>query len=202
MPKKKKFRKNDRKNQEILIEQEKMEDNAETTTKSTTQETKESRPLHEQKPSLIPKKRSSFSKKKKYAVQTDSDNAEEHAKVKKKLRSAEKVKRSSSFSLNDSSRSKIPLPKYRTLQHSKGRYLSPSCSNFESRSMVLNPGMDDWRMSGLLDTVEKSNSMCALNISASNSNISESSSPKIALDSTPVSKRIIQVTLWLLLLLF
>lgn len=71
------------------------------------------------------------------------------------------VQRSNSLSLHNESKSKIPLPRFRTLQPKK-KNSSASCSAFETTSMVLNPGMDDWRMSGLLNTVEKSNSMLSL----------------------------------------
>lgn len=75
------------------------------------------------------------------------------------------VKRSQSVSAigkeEETPKSKIPTHKFR---HSKKRALTASCSNVESTSLVLNPGMDSWRMEGLLDTVEKSNSIHALNI--------------------------------------
>jgi len=63
----------------------------------------------------------------------------------------------SHFDREPKSKSKIPLHKFRTGK--KKNELAASTSNVDSTSLVLNPGMDDWRMSGLLGTMESSDTV-------------------------------------------
>lgn len=62
----------------------------------------------------------------------------------------------------DGGRSKIPIlrPKKNQNEASSKHELCPTLNkngSCESRSLVLNPGMDSWRMAGLMDTVSNSN---------------------------------------------
>jgi len=115
------------------------------------------------------KKRFSFSRNKKNKIvlnENDEPAMNGHGEV----------RRSNSLSSHDGSTkgSRIPLGKFRTLQFNKKKQISSSCGNFDaSKTQVSNAGTDDWRMTGLLDTVAKSNSMVALDTSGS-TNLNES----------------------------
>lgn len=78
-----------------------------------------------------------------------------------------KVKRAHSISTfgRDEHQQKSKIPTYKSHYGSKKKGITASCSNVESTSLVLNPGMDSWRMEGLLGTIEKSNSIHSLNTS-------------------------------------
>ena len=86
------------------------------------------------------------------------------------------VQRAQSLSTFDREpKSRIPLHKFRS-EKKKNSNLTASTSNVDSTSLVLNPGMDDWRMSGLLDNVRNKDSVPSLTLAPSNNPPSSSAS--------------------------
>lgn len=129
------------------------------------------------KRSISLRKKFSFARKKK------SKNQEEEIKMNgnHNKETNGSVKRSQSLS-EDKKESKIPLGKFRTLPFKK-KHMSASL-DFESKNKVKDSGQDEWRMSGLLDTVAKSNSVASVN-AASRSSVNETSPPIVALVPSP-----------------
>ena len=125
----------------------------------------------ETKKDLATKKRFSFPKKRRTLNQHNCQRInQENSSL--EMKGTLEVRRSYSMSTKHQSTNKVAFPIFHTLQLKK-RNISGSCGNFESTSMVLNPGMDNWRMSGLLDTVEKSNSVYSLHSVSPSSSFSE-----------------------------
>ena len=86
------------------------------------------------------------------------------------------VQRAQSLSTFDREpKSRIPLHKFRS-EKKKNSNLTASTSNVDSTSLVLNPGMDDWRMSGLLNNVRNKDSVPSLTLAPSNNPQSSSAS--------------------------
>ena len=130
------------------------------------------------KRSISLRKKFSFARKKK-----SKQNQEEEIKMNgnHNQEANGSVKRSQSLS-DGKKESKIPLGKFRTLPFKK-KHMSASL-DFESKNKVKDSGQDEWRMSGLLDTVAKSNSVASLN-AASRSSVNEASPPIVALVPSP-----------------
>lgn len=130
------------------------------------------------KRSISLRKKFSFARKKK-SKQNQEEEIKMNGNHNKEANGS--VKRSQSLS-EGKKESKIPLGKFRTLPFKK-KHMSGSL-DFESKNKVKDSGQDEWRMSGLLDTVAKSNSVASLN-AASRSSVNETSSPIVALVPSP-----------------
>lgn len=130
------------------------------------------------KRSISLRKKFSFARKKK-SKQNQEEEIKMNGNHNKEANGS--VKRSQSLS-EGKKESKIPLGKFRTLPFKK-KHMSASL-DFESKNKVKDSGQDEWRMSGLLDTVAKSNSVASLN-AASRSSVNETSSPIVALVPSP-----------------
>ena len=130
------------------------------------------------KRSISLRKKFSFARKKK-SKQNQEEEIKMNGKHNKEANGS--VKRSQSLS-DGKKESKIPLGKFRTLPFKK-KHMSASL-DFESKNKVKDSGQDEWRMSGLLDTVAKSNSVASLN-AASRSSVNEASPPIVALVPSP-----------------
>ena len=85
-------------------------------------------------------------------VNADPDEIEMSDKKETQNATVQRAQSMSHFDREPKSKSKIPLHKFRSGK--KKSELAASTSNVDSTSLVLNPGMDDWRMSGLLGTME------------------------------------------------
>ena len=72
-------------------------------------------------------------------------------------------------------KSRIPLHKFRS-DKKKNTNLTASTCNVDSTSLVLNPGMDEWRMSGLLNNVKNKESVHSLTLAPSTTNNEPTSS--------------------------
>lgn len=130
------------------------------------------------KRSISLRKKFSFARKKK-----SKQNQEEEIKMNGNHNKEANGSLKRSQSLSDGKKeSKIPLGKFRTLPFKK-KHMSASL-DFESKNKVKDSGQDEWRMSGLLDTVAKSNSVASLN-AASRSSVNEASPPIVALVPSP-----------------
>lgn len=130
------------------------------------------------KRSISLRKKFSFARKKK-SKQNQEEEIKMNGNHNKEANGS--VKRSQSLS-EGKKESKIPLGKFRTLPFKK-KHMSASL-DFESKNKVKDSWQDEWRMSGLLDTVAKSNSVASLN-AASRSSVNETSSPIVALVPSP-----------------
>lgn len=130
------------------------------------------------KRSISLRKKFSFARKKK-SKQNQEEEINMNGNHNKEANGS--VKRSQSLS-EGKKESKIPLGKFRTLPFKK-KHMSASL-DFESKNKVKDSGQDEWRMSGLLDTVAKSNSVASLN-AASRSSVNETSPPIVALVPSP-----------------
>ena len=130
------------------------------------------------KRSISLRKKFSFARKKK-SKQNQEEEIKMNGNHNKEANGS--VKRSQSLS-EGKKESKIPLGKFRTLPFKK-KHMSGSL-DFESKNKVKDSWQDEWRMSGLLDTVAKSNSVASLN-AASRSSVNETSSPIVALVPSP-----------------
>ena len=130
------------------------------------------------KRSISLRKKFSFARKKK-SKQNQEEEIKMNGNHNKEANGS--VKRSQSLS-EGKKESKIPLGKFRTLPFKK-KHMSASL-DFESKNKVKDSGQDEWRMSGLLDTVAKSNSVASLN-AASRSSVNETSPPIVALVPSP-----------------
>ena len=130
------------------------------------------------KRSISLRKKFSFARKKK-SKQNQEEEIKMNGNHNKEANGS--VKRSQSLS-DGKKESKIPLGKFRTLPFKK-KHMSASL-DFESKNKVKDSGQDEWRMSGLLDTVAKSNSVASLN-AASRSSVNEASPPIVALVPSP-----------------
>ena len=130
------------------------------------------------KRSISLRKKFSFARKKK-SKQNQEEEIKMNGNHNKEANGS--VKRSQSLS-EGKKESKIPLGKFRTLPFKK-KHMSGSL-DFESKNKVKDSGQDEWRMSGLLDTVAKSNSVASLN-AASRSSVNETSPPIVALVPSP-----------------
>ena len=130
------------------------------------------------KRSISLRKKFSFARKKK-SKQNQEEEIKMNGNPNKEANGS--VKRSQSLS-EGQKESKIPLGKFRTLPFKK-KHMSASL-DFESKNKVKDSGQDEWRMSGLLDTVAKSNSVASLN-AASRSSVNETSPPIVALVPSP-----------------
>lgn len=130
------------------------------------------------KRSISLRKKFSFARKKK-SKQNQEEEIKMNGNHNKEANGS--VKRSQSLS-DGKKESKIPLGKFRTLPFKK-KHMSASL-DFESKNKVKDSGQDEWRMSGLLDTVAKSNSVASLN-AASRSSVNETSPPIVALVPSP-----------------
>lgn len=130
------------------------------------------------KRSVSLRKKFSFARKKK-SKQNQEEEIKMNGNHNKEANGS--VKRSQSLS-EGKKESKIPLGKFRTLPFKK-KHMSASL-DFESKNKVKDSGQDEWRMSGLLDTVAKSNSVASLN-AASRSSVNETSPPIVALVPSP-----------------
>ena len=130
------------------------------------------------KRSISLRKKFSFARKKK-SKQNHEEEIKMNGNHNKEANGS--VKRSQSLS-DGKKESKIPLGKFRTLPFKK-KHMSASL-DFESKNKVKDSGQDEWRMSGLLDTVAKSNSVASLN-AASRSSVNEASPPIVALVPSP-----------------
>lgn len=130
------------------------------------------------KRSISLRKKFSFARKKK-SKQNQEEEIKMNGNHNKEANGS--VKRSQSLS-GGKKESKIPLGKFRTLPFKK-KHMSASL-DFESKNKVKDSGQDEWRMSGLLDTVAKSNSVASLN-AASRSSVNEASPPIVALVPSP-----------------
>ena len=130
------------------------------------------------KRSISLRKKFSFARKKK-SKQNQEEEIKMNGNPNKEANGS--VKRSQSLS-EGKKESKIPLGKFRTLPFKK-KHMSASL-DFESKNKVKDSGQDEWRMSGLLDTVAKSNSVASLN-AASRSSVNETSPPIVALVPSP-----------------
>lgn len=130
------------------------------------------------KRSISLRKKFSFARKKK-SKQNQEEEIKMNGNHNKEANGS--VKRSQSLS-EGKKESKIPLGKFRTLPFKK-KHMSASL-DFESKNKVKDSGQDEWRMSGLLDTVAKSNSVASLN-AASRSSVNEASPPIVALVPSP-----------------
>ncbi|XP_066918316.1 glutamic acid-rich protein-like [Clytia hemisphaerica] len=104
----------------------------------------------------VKKKRFSFLRKKMSASLHNVNTSSNDIKLNEMSEPQERgVQRTQSMSTFDREpKSKIPLYKSRSMKKQKKNNLTASTSNVDSTSLVLNPGMDDWRMSGLLNNVE------------------------------------------------
>ena len=114
------------------------------------------------------KKRFSFFKRNKksssvFNVTTESMN--QNKKSKTNNEGGATVQRAQSLSTFDREpKSRIPLHKFRSEKKKNSNNLTASTSNVDSTSLVLNPGMDDWRMSGLLNNVRNKDSVHSLTL--------------------------------------
>ena len=119
-------------------------------------------PIPEPKSKPSVKRRFSFGKGKKKNYDATNGATKKNASI----------RRSHSLSLFNRSDGQSRLPMFRQKTTDKNgkrdvKAMSTSrlqiATSYESRSLVLNPGMDSWRMAGLIDTVGKMNSDMALN---------------------------------------
>lgn len=119
------------------------------------------------------KKRFSFFKKNKKSssvLNVTTGSGMDQMKKNKSNSEGVTVQRAQSLSTFDREpKSRIPLHKFRS-EKKKNSNLTASTSNVDSTSLVLNPGMDDWRMSGLLNNVRNKDSVPSLTLAPSNSN--------------------------------